>query len=69
MNGDKILIHFRTTTPLKIERLKTPENYIVEGEIFLLKKGSIVLKDEGKISVLGILQSKKQRSNTIRRFL
>ena len=40
MNGDKILIHFPcTTTPLKIERLKTPENYIVEGEIFLLKKG------------------------------
>ena len=52
-----------TTTPLKIERLKTPENYIVEGEIFLLKKGSIVLKDvEGKIiSVLGILQSKKRK--------
>ena len=52
-----------TTTPLKIERLKTQENYIVEDEIFLLKKGSIVLKDgEGKIvSVLGIVQSKRKK--------
>ena len=52
-----------TTTPLKIERLKTQENYIIEDEIFLLKKGSIVLKDgEGKIvSVLGIVQSKRKK--------
>lgn len=47
------------TNALKIDKLQAPENYIFGNETYLLKTGSIVLKNKQEkiISVLGVIQS------------
>ena len=57
--GQNFNILSHHTNSLKIDRLEIPENYIFDNETYLLKKGTLVLKDDQEkiISVLGIIQS------------
>ena len=55
-----------TLTNLKLERLKDEQNFLFNNEKYLLKKGSIILKNNGNdiISVLGII-NKSFKNNKI----
>lgn len=52
---------------LNIQRLQKAEEYILENEMYFLKKGTIVLKDENDkiVSVLGIIKSKSKKEKLL----